>query len=153
MTVSEMNRIEKRILIRAPRGRVWRALTSAREFSEWFGVEMAGEFQPGARLEMNSSKHGCGGIVSVEVREMLPETKFSWRWHPGVRQPDVDYSKEPTTLVEFHLEEVDGGTLLTLVESGFDQISLARRAGVFETNDAGWAHQMKSIENYVSQAR
>src|SRR5579863_4238689 len=107
MTAAEMTSIEKRMLIRAPRARVWRALTETGEFARWFGVEMTGTFQPGARLEMKSTHEGeCKGESTwVEVQEMTPERTFSWRWHPGVRQPDVDYSQEPTTLVEFRLED------------------------------------------------
>lgn len=154
MTVAEMSRIEKRMLIRAPRARVWRALTETGEFARWFGVEMTGTFQPGARLEMKSTHEGeCQGESTyVEVQEMTPERTFSWRWHPGVRQPDVDYSQEPTTLVEFRLEDAEGGTLVTVTETGFDRISLARRAGVFAQNEAGWTSQMKSLESYVGQA-
>ncbi len=152
MTVSELSRIEKRVLIHAPSSRVWRALTNVQEFCKWFGVEMTGEFQPGARLKMQSTHPGFEHEVYVEVQDMTPERKFSWSWHPGMPQPGVDYSKEPMTLVEFQLEEVEGGTLLTVLETGFDKISLPRRAGVFEQNEAGWTHQMKSIENYVGQA-
>jgi uncharacterized protein YndB with AHSA1/START domain len=152
MTISEQSSIEKRILIRAPRARVWRALTTAQEFSQWFGVKLAGEFQPGARVAMTALLPGFEHDFYLEIQEMQPESKFSWRWHPGMPDPKVDYSKEPTTLVEFHLEDAEGGTLLTVVETGFDRISLSRRAGVFQQNEAGWAHQMKSIEKYVGQA-
>ena len=152
MATTELSRIEKRILIRAPRSRVWRALTTAREFAQWFGVKMTQEFQPGARVQMAYTHEGREFEGYLDVQEMTPEKKFSWRWHPGVQEPDVDYSKEPTTLVEFQLEEVEGGTLLSVVESGFDRISLQRRARVFEQNEGGWAHQMKSIDHYVSQA-
>jgi hypothetical protein len=83
---------------------------------------------------------------------MIPERTFSWRWHPGRPQTDIDYSKEPTTLVEFTLEEINGGTQLTVVETGFDQISLTRRAAVFADNEGGWTYQMKAISTYVGQA-
>ena len=152
MATTELSRIEKRVLIRAPRSRVWRALTTAGEFSQWFGVKMTQDFRPGTRVKMAYTYGGREYESYLDVQEMTPEKKFSWRWHPGVQDPDVDYSKEPTTLVKFQLEEVEGGTLLSVVESGFDQISLQRRARVFEQNEGGWAHQMKSIDQYVSQA-
>jgi uncharacterized protein YndB with AHSA1/START domain len=159
MQVSELNRIERSVRIRAPRARVWRALTDSREFGRWFGVEVAGTFQAGARVQMTCTlATACGadqspiGIVfSVEVQQVVPEQLFSWRWHPGMPRPGVDYSKEPTTLVEFRLEDADGGTRLTVTESGFDRISLTRRAAVFQENEAGWAHQAKAIADYVSQ--
>jgi uncharacterized protein YndB with AHSA1/START domain len=150
--VSE-DRIEKQILIRAPRGRVWRAITSEKEFSEWFGVQITGEFAPGARCRMTTTHKDHAGIVFyVTIEKMEPERLFSWRWHPGMPDPGVDYSKEPTTLVVFELNEVEGGTLVTVLESGFDQISLTRRAGVFQDNTKGWELQLASLERYAGQA-
>ena len=152
MTASEMSRIERRVLIRAPRGRVWRAITKIEEFSKWFGVDAEGEFTPGARLRMTSTMAECKGeVFYINVEEMTPERVFSWRWHPGMAQPNVDYSREPTTLVEFRLEEVADGTLVTVVETGFDKISLTRRAKVFEENEGGWKYQMAALEQYVGK--
>ena len=150
MTVSEMSRVERKILLRAPRERVWRALTDIAEFSKWFGVESAGVFAPGARVEMTSTNEDCKGVVFyVVVERMDPPHTFSWRWHPGMPEPGIDYSQEPTTLVVFQLAEVAGGTELTVVESGFDRISLARRARVFAENDKGWEFQLASIGSFL----
>jgi uncharacterized protein YndB with AHSA1/START domain len=68
--------------------------------------------------------------------------------------PTVDYSKEPTTLVEFKLEEEQGGasTAVTIVESGFDKIPLNRRAEAFRKNDNGWAGQATNLARYVEQS-
>jgi|SRR5579863_6527091 len=159
MPVSDLSRIERSVWIRAPRSRVWRALTDAREFSRWFGVEMDGPFQPGARVQMTCTQETApctdespkGIVVFVEVQEMIAEEKFSWRWHPGMPRPEVDYAREPTTLVEFRLEDHNGGTRVTVTESGFDRISLTRRAAVFGENEAGWEHQMKSVAEYVDR--
>jgi uncharacterized protein YndB with AHSA1/START domain len=145
--------IEKRITLRASRSRVWRALTDIDEFCRWFGVEKAdGAFAPGARVRMIPTDKDCGPEFHVFVEQMEPERVFSWRWHPGAHDANADYSAEPTTLVVFELEEVAGGTLLTIVESGFNQISLARRAKVFGENDGGWDAQLVALERYVSQA-
>jgi len=150
MNPLNLSSIEKKIFLGAPRSRVWRALTSIDEFSRWFGVESTGIFQPGARVQMTSTIEGHAGMsFHVTVDRMEPEHTFSWRWHPGAVNPDVDYSVEPTTLVEFHLAEVEGGTLVTVHESGFDQISLERRAAVYKDNEGGWEYQMKSLERYV----
>ena len=56
------------------------------------------------------------------VQKMEPERLFSFTWHPNAIDPKVDYSKEPSTLVEFRLEKTATGTLLLLTESGFDKI-------------------------------
>ena len=152
MTASELNKIEKSILIRAPRERVWRAITDIGEFSKWFGVETTGAFTPGARLEMTSTHEGYQGVVfSVIVEQMEPERTFSWRWHPGAVRPEVDYFTEPTTLVVFHLEDEAGGTRVTVTESGFERIPITRRASVFEENTKGWEFQLAALDRYAGQ--
>jgi uncharacterized protein YndB with AHSA1/START domain len=158
------DRIEKKILLHAPRKRVWRALTDAKEFGTWFGMKFDGPFAPGATM--------CGVIVPTQVNadvakaqkpyeglpfeitieKMEPERLFSFRWHPNAIERGVDYSAEPTTLIEFVLEEVANGVLLTVTESGFDRIPLARRAKAFTANEQGWGMVVKLIEEYLVQA-
>jgi uncharacterized protein YndB with AHSA1/START domain len=87
--------------------------------------------------------------IEIAIERMDPESRLSYRWHPYPVESAVDYSSEPTTLVEFQLDEVAGGTQLTVVESGFDRIPLARRAEAFRMNDAGWAEQLENIARYV----
>ena len=150
MSTTTTDRIEKEILLQAPRARVWRALTDSKEFGTWFKVEFAETFRPGARLKGRITHPGYEHVViDITVERMEPERRFSYRWHPNAIEPGVDYSSEPTTLVEFTLEAVEGGTLLKLVESGFDRIPLARRAEAFKGNEGGWAGQMKAIEEYL----
>lgn len=153
MAAGNTDRIEKRILLRAPRSRVWRALTDTQEFAKWFGAELSGTFAPGARLRGPVTHEGYEHLTQdLTVDRMEPERMVSWRWHPNAIEPDKDYSAEATTLVTFELEEVEGGTLLTVVESGFDQIPLARRKDAYRGNDEGWTHQMESIQRYVNPA-
>jgi uncharacterized protein YndB with AHSA1/START domain len=146
---AQLTKIEKQIVIRAPRSRVWQALTTAEDFSRWFSADFAGSFAPGKRLDMKSthpSSTDQGFYVIIE--RMEPEHTFSWRWHPGSANVDED----GTTLVEFHLEEVAEGTLLTVTETGFDRISLERRAKAFEENVRGWEEQLESLSRYAAQA-
>lgn len=146
------DRIEKRVELRAARSRVWRAITTAEEFAAWFRVNLDGEFAEGATVRgdviHSSGKHVC--TVEMLIERIEPERYFSYRWHPYPIDPTVDYSAEPTTLVEFILEEAEGGTSLTIIESGFDRIPLARRAEAFRMNDGGWDGQIKNLERYVS---
>jgi len=147
------DRIEKKIVLRAPRSRVWRALTNAAEFGQWFRVKLTSDFAPGKRVVGNITHPGYEHLKwEATVETMEPERLFSFRWHPYAVDPKADYSTEPTTLVEFTLEEVPEGTLLTVVESGFDQIPLRRRAEAFRMNDGGWAEQMKNIANHVARS-
>jgi uncharacterized protein YndB with AHSA1/START domain len=153
MTVTSTDRIEKKVLLRAPRGRVWQAVADARAFGEWFGVELPGGFAPGARLRGRVTHPDYEHVpFDISVESVEPERRISWRWHPNAVEAGVDYSVEPTTLVVFELQEVDGGTLLTVVESGFDAIPAARRAEAYRGNEEGWAQQMEAIDRYVSGA-
>jgi uncharacterized protein YndB with AHSA1/START domain len=152
MSPTSTDRIEKKVLLRAPRARVWRALTDAREFGQWFGVELSGTFAPGARMKGRITHKGYEHVTwDVTIERMEAPRLFSWRWHPYAVETGVDYSAEPTTLVEFELEEVASGTMLTVVESGFDRVPLTRRADAFRMNDQGWAAQMKSVELHVGK--
>jgi uncharacterized protein YndB with AHSA1/START domain len=145
------DRIEKRVVIRASRSRVWRAITNAEEFGAWFRVNLEGAFAEGATIRGRITHPGYEHVtMEVLVERIEPERFFSYRWHPYAVDPAVDYSAEPTTLVEFTLQETEGGTAVTIVESGFDRIPLARRAEAFRMNDKGWAGQIKNLERYVS---
>jgi uncharacterized protein YndB with AHSA1/START domain len=146
------DRIEKRIELKAPVSRVWRALTDYREFGEWFRVKLEGPFVPGQVARGWVTYPGYEHVQwEAVIQKMEPERLFSFTWHPYAVDPGTDYSKEPPTLVEFRLEEIPGGTLLTLTESGFDKIPANRRPEAFRRNEGGWTEQMKNIQNYVGQ--
>ncbi len=152
MHIDSTDRIEKRLILRAPRARVWSALANAEQFSTWFGVTLKGPFAPGARLRGQVTHPGYEHVsFEITIERMEPEKLLSWRWHPHTIDPKLDYSAEPTTLVVFELADAPEGTLLTVVESGFDGIPLARRLEAYRGNDNGWATQMKAIEKYVGQ--
>lgn len=145
------DRIEKSVFLRAPRSRVWRAIATAPEFGTWFGVKLEGAFAPGARVSGRITTPGYEHVImEITIERVDPERLFSYRWHPHAVEPGVDYSGEPTTLVEFRLDEVAGGTKLTVIESGFDRIPALRRAEAFRMNDHGWAEQLRNIERHVA---
>ena len=144
------DRIEKRIELNAPVSRVWRALTDYREFGAWFRVELAGPFEPGKEATGQITHPGYEHVTwRAVVQKMEPERLFSLTWHPYAIEPGVDYSAEPQTLIEFRLEPKEGGTVLTLTESGFDSIPADRRAEAFRMNDNGWIQQMENIRRHV----
>jgi uncharacterized protein YndB with AHSA1/START domain len=150
--MSTEDRIEKQILLHAPRARVWQALADAKQFGEWFGVKLAGSFAPGVRLRGQVTHPGYEHVkFEITIERMEPERLLSWRGHPHPIDPQADYSAEPTTLVVFELSDAPEGTLLTVVESGFDGIPLARRLEAYRGNEQGWNIQMKAIAKYVSE--
>ena len=146
------DRIEKKIVLKAPRSRVWRALTDAREFSEWFRVQLRGQFEPGKEISGPVTYPGYEHLImTARVERMDPERLFSFRWHPAAIDPNVDYSNEPTTLVEFRLEDAPGGTLLVVTESGFQALPAARQGFAHEANSGGWEEQLRNIERHVTE--
>jgi uncharacterized protein YndB with AHSA1/START domain len=150
MTTSVTDRIEKSIVLRATRARVWRALTDPKEFGDWFGMRFDGAFVPGARVgatvvgttvdpEIAKAQQQHAGIrFDIFIERVEPEHRFSFRWHPGPPDPKRDLAAEPTTLVDFTLDETPDGTRLTVTESGFDRLSPDRRAVAFSSNEQGW---------------
>jgi uncharacterized protein YndB with AHSA1/START domain len=163
MPVVVTDRIEKRVLLRAPRARVWKALTDVRAFQEWFGVKFDRPFTPGALLRgvivgttidaevAKAQRQHAAVPFEITVDRVEPERLFSFRWHPFAVDQKVDYSTEPTTLIEFALEDAPDGIMLTVSESGFDRIPLERRAQAFTSNDEGWSIMVKLIEAYLAQ--
>jgi len=159
---SSTDRIEKKILLHAPRNRVWRAISDSKEFGSWFGAEFDGPFAAGARLSARivptkvdpevakMQEPHSGKTFEITVDRVEPMRLLSFRWHPFAVEEGVDYSKEPATLVVFELREAEGGTLLTITESGFDRIPLERRAEAFSSNEQGWEAQTTLIEKYLT---
>lgn len=156
------DRIEKKILLRAPLERVWSAISDSAQFGKWFGVAFDGPFVPGERLtgkiaptavdadvaKLQEPHTGKAFIITVDRIE--PLRRFSFRWHPFAVEPEVSYAKEPTTLVVFELTAAADGILLTITESGFDQVPIERRAQAFAANEGGWEHQTKLIAKYLT---
>jgi uncharacterized protein YndB with AHSA1/START domain len=159
---SDTDRIQKHVLLHEPRERVWRAISDSRQFGSWFGVEFDGPFVAGSRISgrlvpttvdaevARTQEPYKGYIFEFFIDRIEPQRLFSFRWHPFAVEAGFDYSKEPTTLVVFELEEVADGTMLTVVESGFDRIPLERRAKAFASNEQGWTAQITLVEKYLA---
>ena len=145
--------IEKTIDLKAPVSRVWKALTDYREFGAWFRVKLEGPFVAGKASSGQITYPGYEHVrMQVVVQKIEPERLFSFTWHPYAVEPGIDYSKETPTLVEFTLEPTPTGTLLRVVESGFDKIPKDRREEAFRMNEGGWEEQMRNIARHVRQA-
>jgi uncharacterized protein YndB with AHSA1/START domain len=157
------DRIEKVIILKASRERVWRAISDAAQFGAWFGMTCDGPFVAGEWLDARIAptqvdpevaklqEPYAGTPFRILVEEIRPMQRFAFRWHPYAIDPNHDYSDEPTTLVSFELSEAPEGVRLTITESGFDGIPLARRAEAFKANEGGWAHQSRLIAAYLAQ--
>jgi uncharacterized protein YndB with AHSA1/START domain len=154
MTIADLTRIDRSIEIEAPPERVWRALTNATELSAWFQVTIEGEIAPGALLQMTTvHPQYAGQRFQVLIEEMEAPRRLVWKWHPGEVDPRVDYANEPRTTVTFTLEPSAAGTQLRVAETGFDAISLKRRAKVYGDNSQGWTEVLVWLQRYVEAAR
>lgn len=146
------NEITKTIELKAPISRVWQALTDHKQFGEWFRVNIESPFVEGQESTGHITYPGYEHIQwRASIQKIEPEHMFSYTWHPYAVDPDTDYSDETPTLVEFRLEEIPGGTRLTVTESGFDKVPESRRLEAFRMNEGGWTEQMKNIQKYVEQ--
>lgn len=156
------DKIEKSVILHAPLARVWDAIADSNRFGTWFGVAFDGPFVAGSHLTGKIvptrvdpdvaalQKPHEGKPFTFYVEAIEPTQRISFRWHPFAIEPDVDYAEEPTTLIIFELDEIAGGTRLTISESGFDKIPLERRAKAFAANDGGWAIQTTLISKYLA---
>lgn len=161
----DTDRIRKKVLLHAPLKRVWSALADSTEFGSWFGMKFDGPFVPGALMrgmivptkvnaDVAKAQQKYEGLpVEIAIEKMEPERLFSFRWHPYAIEQGVDYSAEPTTLIVFVLEEMKDGVLLTVTESGFDEIPVTRRVKAFTANEQGWGMVVKLIEEYLVSAK
>jgi uncharacterized protein YndB with AHSA1/START domain len=144
------NEIRKQIVLRAPRSKVWRALTDHEQFGAWFKVRLDGPFVPGEHTRGNITSKGYEHVrMDVLVDKIEPEHHFAFWWHPAAIEPGRDYESEPRTLVEFRLDEVEGGTQLIVIESGFDLVPAGRRDEAFRMNEGGWQAQLGNIQRHV----
>jgi uncharacterized protein YndB with AHSA1/START domain len=150
------DRIEQQIELKAPLSRVWHAITDHRAFGEWFGVKIDGPFVEGQVSHGHMTYPGYEHVKwEAAVEKIEPERLFSFTWaHPKSFDQATysgDYSRDPKTLVEFKLEKTNHGTLLRIIESGFDQLPADLRLEAFRRNQGGWAEQVKNLENYVAK--
>lgn len=156
------DRIEKTILLRAPVARVWQAISDAQQFGTWFGVQFDGGFVAGARVTgrivptkvdqeiAKSQAPHAGKPFEFIVERIEPTQRFSFRWHPFAVEAEIDYTKEPMTLVVFELTQAPAGTMLTISESGFDHIPVSRRARAYAAHEQGWEDQTRLIAKYLA---
>jgi uncharacterized protein YndB with AHSA1/START domain len=149
----DSNRIEKQILIAVPLSRIWLALTDHTQFGEWFRVKIDAPFAPGKPSTGFMTWPGYEHIPwNAVIQKIDPEHTFSYTWHPYAVDPKVDYTAEEPTLVEFKLAPTDTGTLLTVIESGFEHIPAQRRAEAILRNTGGWTQQLENIKTYATTA-
>ena len=157
------NRIEKQIVLNAPRERVWQAIVDSRRFGTWFGIEFEGPFVEHARTPGRivptqvddkvaaMQEPWVGMACDFFVERIQPMDRFAFRWYAYPEGPDEDPDGNTMTLVEFHLQDADGGTRLTITESGFERVPAAHRAKAFTDNEGGWAMQVQLIAKYLER--
>lgn len=148
------DRIEKKITLDAPVGRVWQALTDHREFGDWFGVTLEGPFEAGKTSRGKITHPGYEHLKwEANIEAMETDRRFAMTWHPHAVDPEKDYSGESPTRVEFALEQEGTGTRLRVTEDGFDKVPADRREEAYRMNQSGWEAQMENIGAYLMRKR
>lgn len=151
MTEPDQDRIQKIVDLQAPPSRVWRALTDHEEFGAWFRVRLDGPFEVGATTTGRITYPGHEHVEWVSTTEKIePERLFVFSWPPSALDPDTDYAPDAKVVVEFRLEPIEGGTRLTITESGFLQFPASKRLEALRSNQQGWAIQAGNIAAHVS---
>lgn len=142
--------IEKEFVTSASKERVFMALTDKSQITKWFPDAVEGELTPKSRAKFIFNGHGTAPVYIVAVE---PNNYFAYRWVPGsIQDSNVgkDILERPTTLVEFWLEEVDGGTKVKLKESGFSAIPPEVVEKAFAQNTQGWGFMLGRLEKYIA---
>jgi uncharacterized protein YndB with AHSA1/START domain len=149
----EENSIERQIEIKAPVSKVWSALTDSNQFGQWFNAKMAGPFVAGKTTKAMNTTKGYEMKMEFHIKQIKPETYFSYAWTPFPMDKTFDYSKEEPTLVEFFLEPSGQGTLLKVKESGFNKITASRRAEAFKMHTGGWEAQLENVKRFLVEGK
>jgi uncharacterized protein YndB with AHSA1/START domain len=139
------DRIERTVELAHPPGKVWAALTTAEGLAAWFGNEAAIDLRPGGPARMRWS-HGFTAEMRVERVEEPAVFGFTWHIY-GLPEDDPR-----RTYVEFTLEPDGAGTRLTVVESGFAQVSQDAHRTAFDGNTRGWASELAELAAYLDAA-
>src|SRR5260370_3154104 len=142
------DRIEREVVVAAPRERVWEIITQAEHVGKWVGESAEVDLRPGGTIVLRWAKYGTlyGTIEKIDEQHF-----FSYRWNPGI------FGEKPTnensTLVEFSLTPQGRETRLRVVETGFSRLSRneSERAEQFKDNTEGWAHELGELQQYVEQ--
>lgn len=155
------DKIVKIATLKAPLAKVWNAISDSAAFGTWFGMTIHGSFVEGQTVSAAIAKTQVDDEIAKEqepyvgmrcdlmIERIVPLKLLAFRWHPGA-DPDTG-PNAPTTLVTFELEELAGGTRLTITESGFEALPLERRAKAFAENEGGWEAQLGLIAKYLAR--
>jgi uncharacterized protein YndB with AHSA1/START domain len=153
------DRIQKTITLRAPRGRVWRAISNPKDFGAWFGASLDGPFEPGARVAgtitpttvhpANAAEQRAFSGVPVEllIDRVEPDHLVAFRWQPYAVSSKDDAA---LTQVSFELNDDHDGVVLTITESGFEALPEDKRSEAYADNERGWEKQLELIRKYVT---
>jgi uncharacterized protein YndB with AHSA1/START domain len=143
MNMTMQDTIERTLTVNAPMERVYRALTA--ELTNWFPKAIEGTVAAGQTVVFDFGKHGK---CTTHIVAANPHDYFAYRWIPGVAFEGDIYAR-PNTLVEFRLREVDGGTEVNLVESGFASLPKEDYEMAFKNNSEGWDEELGNLVKYV----
>jgi uncharacterized protein YndB with AHSA1/START domain len=133
------DKIEREIIIKAPKKQVYEAIADPSKIISWFPDEIEGTLNEGDQPVLNFGGHGKTEILVVSTK---PNYYFAYRWVPGASHFVGNVKDAKTTLVEFKLTEANGATTLKMVESGFSELPAEVAESSFNQNSGGWSHML-----------
>jgi uncharacterized protein YndB with AHSA1/START domain len=134
--------ITRSIDIEAPLEKVWAAITEPDLIAQWFGDSAEFDATPGAPGSFGWKDHG--GAFQIVVEHVDKPKTLVYRW---AREFGVAPVQGNSTLVRFDLTEIDGGTRLDLVETGFEE--LADPQGAQSGNSEGWTAELGDLAEFL----
>jgi uncharacterized protein YndB with AHSA1/START domain len=135
--------ITRSIDIKAPVAKVWAALTEPDLIAQWFGDTAEFDPSPGGAGVFGWNDQAAGPFRVLVEHIDKPKT-LVYRW---ARDADVDPVPGNSTVVRFDLTEIEGGTRLTVLETGFEQLSDPRSA--HDANTEGWRAELAELVEFV----
>jgi len=141
--------IVREITVKAPKERVYKAITDPKQIVTWFPDAIEGTLEVGERPIFNFGKHGKNQIY---VEAANPYDYFAYRWVPGSNNVTGDVLTVPNTLVEFRIETSEGMTKVTLTESGFASLPAEVAQKSFEQNSGGWEFMISRLEKILNES-
>lgn len=141
------DRVEREIVISAPRERVWAVLTEPGHVARWFGDLVEIDLRPGGRAVFGWTEYGSH---EARIERVEPPGFFSYRWAHQAGDP---VAGDTSTLVEFTLEQAGSGTRLRVVETGFATLAGEEdRSTAVEENTTGWRNELGELKEYAQRA-
>ncbi|MCI0712777.1 MAG: SRPBCC domain-containing protein [Chloroflexi bacterium] len=136
--------VKRTIWINAPRERVWQAITDANQIMKWWG---GGDHWEIDELKVGGTiKFGDpADLMLATIAVLDPPREFRLRWPPQEQYHNLEMF---TTYV---LETENGGTRVTVSETGFEGLPADVRQKRYESTMSGYESVLAGLKKYIEE--